>query len=121
MRGRVSGTTRAVIPGWCVSIRPGISRFSDVQLHIIARCGACHRAALCAEPLASPRNDGLNSLPLVFRPARPFRMADDPLDYLVLLEKRVERARILHDASPDTSLKPRPFDAARPSGTARPD
>ncbi len=22
------------------------------------RCGACHRAALCADPLASPRNDG---------------------------------------------------------------
>jgi len=38
-------------------------------------------------PLASPRNDGLNSLPLIFRPARPFRMADDPLDYVVLLKK----------------------------------
>src|SRR6202040_2965515 len=30
---------------------PGISRFR-------VRCGACHRAALCADPLASPRNDG---------------------------------------------------------------
>jgi len=27
----------------------GISRFR-------VRCGACHRAALCADPLASPRN-----------------------------------------------------------------
>jgi hypothetical protein len=35
-----------VIPGWCASARPGISRFSDVQLHIVVRC------------LASPRNDG---------------------------------------------------------------
>ena len=26
--------TRSVIPGWCVSTRPGISDFSDVQLHI---------------------------------------------------------------------------------------
>src|SRR6266436_8569966 len=34
-----------VIPGWCVSTRPGISRFSDVQLHIGVRC------------FASPRND----------------------------------------------------------------
>src|SRR5216684_6877931 len=32
--------------------RPGISRFR-------VRCGACHRAALCADPLASPRNDGV--------------------------------------------------------------
>src|SRR5260221_5131415 len=30
--------------------RPGISRFR-------VRCGACHRAAPCADPLASPRND----------------------------------------------------------------
>src|ERR1700690_578223 len=37
--------------------RPGISRFYDVQLHIVVRCGACHRAALRADPLASPRND----------------------------------------------------------------
>jgi hypothetical protein len=36
----------AVIPGWCESTRPGISRFSDVQLHIVVRC------------FASPRNDG---------------------------------------------------------------
>src|SRR6266536_2473623 len=35
----------AVIPGWCVSTRPGISRFSDVQLHILVRC------------FTSPRND----------------------------------------------------------------
>jgi hypothetical protein len=35
-----------VIPGWCVSTRPGISRFSDVQLYIVVRC------------FASPRNDG---------------------------------------------------------------
>src|SRR5882724_6337155 len=48
----------SVIPGWCASTRPGISRFSDVQLHIGVRCGACHRAALCADPVASPRNDG---------------------------------------------------------------
>jgi hypothetical protein len=40
-----------VIPGWCASTRPGISRFR-------ARCGACHRAARRADPLASPRNDG---------------------------------------------------------------
>jgi hypothetical protein len=32
--------------------RPGISRFR-------VRCGACHRAALRADPLASPRNDGV--------------------------------------------------------------
>ncbi len=47
-----------VIPGWsegpdvrCAIAHRGISRFR-------ARCGACHRAALCADPLASPRNDG---------------------------------------------------------------
>ncbi len=34
-----------VIPGWCFSTRPGISRFSDVQLHIGVRC------------YAPPRND----------------------------------------------------------------
>jgi hypothetical protein len=34
--------------------RPGISRFR-------VRCGACHRAALRADPLASPRNDGVCS------------------------------------------------------------
>jgi hypothetical protein len=39
-------TAVIVIPGWCVSTRPGISRFSDVQLHIVVRC------------FASPRNDG---------------------------------------------------------------
>jgi len=41
--------------------RPGISRFPDVQLHIGVRCGARHRAALRADPLASPRNDGFNA------------------------------------------------------------
>src|SRR6266436_1632591 len=48
-----------VIPGWsegpdlrCAIAHRGISRFR-------ARCGACHRAALCADPLASPRNDGV--------------------------------------------------------------
>jgi len=39
----------SVIPGWCVSTRPGISRFR-------VRCWACHRAAQRADPLASPRN-----------------------------------------------------------------
>jgi hypothetical protein len=34
--------------------RAGISRFR-------VRCGACHRAALGADPLASPRNDGLKT------------------------------------------------------------
>src|SRR5215217_5762235 len=38
--------TAAVIPGWCFSTRPGISRFSDAQLRIVVRC------------FASPRNDG---------------------------------------------------------------
>jgi hypothetical protein len=28
----------SVIPGWCASTRPGISRFSDAQLRIIVRC-----------------------------------------------------------------------------------
>src|SRR5450631_1553700 len=47
----------AVIPGWsagpdlrCAIAHRGISRFR-------VRCGARHRAALCADPLASPRND----------------------------------------------------------------
>src|SRR5260221_13976574 len=47
----------SVIPGWsegpdlrCAIAHRGISRFR-------VRCGACHRAALCADPLASPRND----------------------------------------------------------------
>src|SRR5450756_1482256 len=45
------------IPGWsagpdlrCAIAHRGISRFR-------VRCGACHRAALRADPLASPRND----------------------------------------------------------------
>src|SRR5450631_4501558 len=60
-----------VIPGWsqrvgalrrpmtgsgpdlrCAIAHRGISRFR-------VRCGACHRAALRADPLASPRNDGV--------------------------------------------------------------
>src|ERR1700730_10331179 len=48
-----------VIPGWsagpdlrCAIAHRGISRFR-------VRSGACHRAALRAEPLASPRNDGV--------------------------------------------------------------
>jgi hypothetical protein len=36
---------------------PGISRFPDVQLHIVVRRGACHRAGRRLGPLASPRND----------------------------------------------------------------
>src|ERR1700693_5157777 len=43
--GRHSGMVR--------STRPGISRFSDVQLHIVVRC------------FASPRNDGLRGLVLL--------------------------------------------------------
>src|SRR5712664_2461873 len=46
--------TDTVIPGWsegpdrrCAIAHRGISRFR-------VRCGACHRAALCADPLASP-------------------------------------------------------------------
>src|ERR1700730_14176442 len=35
----------------CAIAHRGISRFR-------VRCGACHRAALRADPLASPRNDG---------------------------------------------------------------
>src|SRR5450631_3313259 len=61
----------SVIPGWsqrvgalrrpmtgsgpdlrCAIAHRGISRFR-------VRCGACHRAALRADPLASPRNDGV--------------------------------------------------------------
>ena len=41
-----------VIPGHRESDEPGISRFR-------VRCGAYHRAALCADPLASHRNDGV--------------------------------------------------------------
>src|SRR4051794_35602796 len=37
----------------------GISRFSDAQLRIMVRCGACHRAGQRPDPLASPRNDGV--------------------------------------------------------------
>jgi hypothetical protein len=49
----------SVIPGWsegpdlrCAIAHRGISRFR-------VRCGACHRAALRADPLAAPRNDGV--------------------------------------------------------------
>ena len=42
----------AVIPGRCVSIEPGISRFRVWS-------GACHRAALCADPVGPSRNDSL--------------------------------------------------------------
>jgi hypothetical protein len=64
-------TASNVIPGWsqrvgalrrpmtgsgpdlrCAIAHRGISRFR-------VRCGACHRAALRADPLASPRNDGV--------------------------------------------------------------
>src|SRR5712671_5789608 len=59
-----------VIPGWsegpdvrCAIAHRGISRFR-------ARCGACHRAALCADPLASPRNDGFWIASLSLSPGR---------------------------------------------------
>jgi hypothetical protein len=42
-----------VIPGCRASARPGLSRFR-VWL------GACHRAALCADPLEPPREDGVD-------------------------------------------------------------
>src|SRR5437879_243324 len=38
-----------VIPGWCATTRPGISRFSGAQLRTIVRC------------CASPRNDDAKS------------------------------------------------------------
>src|SRR6202171_5618767 len=42
--------------------RPGISRFPDVQCTSEGHVGACHRAALCADPLAAPRNDNMKRL-----------------------------------------------------------
>jgi hypothetical protein len=54
----------AVIPGWRVSARPGISRFR-------VRCGACHRAGQRPDPLASPRNDGVCSNPIPDARSRP--------------------------------------------------
>src|SRR5882724_10183420 len=47
---RHSGMVRRTRAQTCNAHRR-ISRFR-------VRCGACHRAALCADPLASPRNDG---------------------------------------------------------------
>src|SRR5258705_13996357 len=51
------GESYLVIPGRikdanlrCAIAHRGISRLR-------VRCGACHRAAPCADPLASPRND----------------------------------------------------------------
>src|SRR6266436_9175323 len=41
----------------CAIAHRGTSRFR-------VRCGACHLAALCADPLASLRNDGLKPLAL---------------------------------------------------------
>src|SRR5260370_28302792 len=56
------GESYLVIPGRikdanlrCAIAHRGISRFR-------VRCGACHRAAPCADPLASPRNDDLGLL-----------------------------------------------------------
>jgi hypothetical protein len=58
LRAKRGSNPESVIPGWsagpdlrCAIAHRGISRFR-------VRCGACHRAALCADPLASPRNDG---------------------------------------------------------------
>src|SRR5450756_3214715 len=55
---REPGMASPVIPGWsegpdlrCAIAHRGISRFR-------VRCGACHRTALGADPVASPRNDG---------------------------------------------------------------
>jgi hypothetical protein len=61
----------AVIPGWSQRVgalrRPMTGSGPDLRCAIAhrgilgfrVRCGACHRAALCADPLASPRNDGV--------------------------------------------------------------
>src|SRR5205823_8622962 len=46
-RARGADDAITVIPGWCASTRPGISRFSGAQLRTIVRC------------FASPRNDSL--------------------------------------------------------------
>jgi len=47
----------------CIAHR-GISRFR-------VRCGACHRAAPCADPLASPQNGGVGLLRRLPPPSRP--------------------------------------------------
>src|SRR5450631_4244592 len=64
---------RAVIPGWSQRVgalrRPMTGSGPDLRCAIAhrgilgfrVRCGACHRAALRADPLASPRNDGVCS------------------------------------------------------------
>jgi hypothetical protein len=60
-----------VIPGWSQRVgalrRPMTGSGPDLRCAIAhrgilgfrVRCGACHRAALRADPLASPRNDGV--------------------------------------------------------------
>src|SRR5450755_530476 len=64
---------RAVIPGWSQRVgalrRPMTRSGPDLRCAIAhrgilgfrVRCGACHRAALRADPLASPLNDGVCS------------------------------------------------------------
>jgi hypothetical protein len=47
-------------------------------MHIVVRCGACHRAALRADPLASPRNDEL---------AAPAHVLDDVESVFLLRQK----------------------------------
>jgi hypothetical protein len=49
----VAAITRPRHSGAARRAEPGISRFR-------VRCGACHRAALCADPLASPRKNERN-------------------------------------------------------------
>src|SRR5271169_5138608 len=54
--------------------RPGISRFSDVQLHIGVRCGACHRARIRATRWHRPgmTRRGSISMPVTLDPDAAF-------------------------------------------------
>src|SRR6185312_8493553 len=68
--GQGAGVLASSFPGWCVSTRPGISRFPGAQLRTIVRCSA------------SPRNDcrhvagfAGHMTPIIFRSAELERAA----------------------------------------------
>jgi hypothetical protein len=71
-RARIRATRWLAMTGKNLSVRhsgarrrrePQMCNCTSGNLEIRVRCGACHRAALCADPLASPRNDGGHSEP----------------------------------------------------------
>src|ERR1700737_1463236 len=81
----------SVIPGWCVSSRPGISRFR-------VRCGACRRGGPRAGPVGSPpKKEGVFPPPRVPRKPHPAAEVGDiarPVDIGGFDDKALDAAAI---------------------------